>query len=285
MTLMEKTTLYRIERVKEMAKNHKKFYGSLEDKDKPNLYECISRMALGMVLPEIDVGMDRQLFDIVPAEDGAKIITALNPVARRSLLAYHGIGLKTSLEIVAELVLKGNEYTNSIKGKISEMYVTTILELSRIFTFQYRLVANLGRIGKPEDSPGRKRIEIKYVIHFLTNKLPPKSSFQKNVTTLFVPESPNYPRFDFFLWDSERQLLMGFQVTVRNPFSDHPKMVNSPQWQQFCFGNSKQTPMELYWVVPKSCVGKNTKSVANDSIILFDDLISDFPALGKVSLQ
>jgi hypothetical protein len=102
---------------------------------------------------------------------------------------------------------------------------------------------------------------------------------------LFVPDSPNYPRFDFFLWDSERQVLMGFQVTVLNPFSDHPKMTNSQTWQRFCFGNSKQTPMELYWVVPKRCIGGDIASVVNDSIILFEDLISDFPALGKLILQ
>ena len=119
----------------------------------------------------------------------------------------------------------------------------------------------------------------------MTNKLPPKTSFQKNITTLFVPDSPTYPRFDFFLWDSGREVMMGFQVTVQNPFSGHQKMTNLQSWQRFCFGNSKQTPMELYWVVPECCVGTNTDSVENDSIILFEDLISDFPALGKLRLQ
>ena len=74
---------------------------------------------------------------------------------------------------------------------------------------------------------------------------------------------------------------MGFQVT---PFSNHPKMANSQLWQRFCFGNSKQTPMELYWVIPKCCVGTNTESDLNDSIIFFDELVSDFPALGKFNL-
>ncbi|KAK6093400.1 hypothetical protein MT418_006026 [Batrachochytrium dendrobatidis] len=240
-------------------------------------------MALRLSPPEINIGMDRQLFNIIEDEDGHKIITALNPVARRALLGYHGRGLMTCLGFLAEIVLKGTYYPNSIKGKISEMYITTMLELSQLFTFEFRKVANIAKIGSPEDSTERKSIEIKSVVRFLTNKLPPKTSFHKNVTSLFVPESPNYPRFDFFLWDSQRQVMMGFQVTVHNPFSDHPKMTNSQTWQRFCFGNSKQTPMELYWVVPKRCIGTDTASVVDDSIILFEDLISDFPALGKLN--
>jgi len=249
------------------------------------LAECISRMALRLSPPEGIDGMDRQIFDIIDDEDGDEIIAALNPVARRALLGYHGQGLMTSLGLVAEIVLKGTDYPNSIKGKISEMYITTMLELSLLFAFQFRKVANIAKIGLPDDTIERKSIEIKSVVHFLTNKLPPKTSFQKNNTILFVPDSPTYPRFDFFLWDSNRQVMMGFQVSVLNPFSNHPKMKNSQTWQRFCFGNSKQTPMELYWVVPKGCIGADTASVVNDSIILFEDLISDFPALGKLRLQ
>ncbi|KAK6093399.1 hypothetical protein MT418_006025 [Batrachochytrium dendrobatidis] len=281
--LIEKTILYRRERFRDMAFSHGKFCDKLSDEKKNNLKECISRMALRLSPPEINIGMDRQLFNIIEDEDGHKIITALNPVARRALLYYHGRGLMTCLGFLAEIVLKGTDYPNSIKGKISEMYITTMLELSQLFTFEFRKVANIAKIGSPEDSTERKSIEIKSVVRFLTNKLPPKTSFHKNITSLFVPESPNYPRFDFFLWDSKRQIMMGFQVTVHNPFSDHPKMTNSQTWQRFCFGNSKQTPMELYWVVPKRCIGTDTASVVDDSIILFEDLISDFPALGKLN--
>ncbi|OAJ44131.1 hypothetical protein BDEG_27396 [Batrachochytrium dendrobatidis JEL423] len=249
--LIEKTILYRRERFRDMAFSHGKFYKTLIDKEKDNLAECISRMALRLSPPEGLVGMDRQIFDIIEDGDtGHKIITALNPVARRALLYYHGRGLMTSLGFVAEIVLKETDYPNSIKGKISEMYITTMLELSQLFTFEFRKIANIAKIGSPEDSTERKSIEIKSVVRFLTNKLPPKTSFHKNVTSLFVPESPNYPRFDFFLWDSKRQVMMGFQVTVHSPFSDHPKMINSQTWQRFCF-----------------------------------DLISDFPALGKLILQ
>ena len=83
--------------------------------------------------------MDRQLFDIVLDDDNEQVINALNPIARRALLGYHGVGLMPSLGLVAELVLKGADYTNAMKGKISEMYITTVLELSQRFLTQYGL--------------------------------------------------------------------------------------------------------------------------------------------------
>jgi hypothetical protein len=83
-----------------MAESHGKFYKTLVDKEKYNLAECISRMALGLSPPAIVVGMDRQLFHIVTDdENGVKLITALNPVARLALISFHG--LLTSLGFVA----------------------------------------------------------------------------------------------------------------------------------------------------------------------------------------
>ena len=279
-SLHGKTLAYRRERVRDMMESHGKFCDNLSEEKMRNLKECISRMALGLSPPEGLVGMDRQLFDILLDDDNEQVINALNPIARRALLGYHGVGLMTSLGLVAELVLKGTDYTNAMKGKISEMYITTILELSQRFSFPIRKIANI-----TQDTPKMQNIEIKAVIHFSSNKLPPKSSFKSNVTTLFVPDSPNYPRFDFFLWNSERQILMGFQVTVRSPFTDHPKMSNSQDWQRFCFGKCKQTAMELYWVVPERCIGTDFDSVKEDYIVYFEDLANEFPALPKLVLQ
>ena len=278
--LGEKTLLYCEERVRDMRFDHGKFYKTLVDKERFNLEECISRMALGLSPPEGLEGMDRQIFDIVRNQEKEKVITALNPIARRALLGYHGFGLLSSLGLVAELVLKGADYTNSMKGKISEMYITTILELSQRFSFPKRKIANI-----TQNTAKLQNIEIKAVVHFSSNKLPPKLSFKRTFTTLFVPDSPNYPRFDFFLWNSERQILMGFQVTVRSPFINHPKMTNSQEWQRFCFGNSKQTVMELYWIVPKRCIGTDFDSVKEDYVVYFEDLANEFPALLKLVLQ
>jgi len=50
---------------------------------------------LGLSPPIIAVGMDRQLFNIVPDNDGVRIITALNPVAGKALITFHGKGLVT----------------------------------------------------------------------------------------------------------------------------------------------------------------------------------------------
>ena len=122
-------------------------------------------------------------------------------------------------------------------------------------------------------------ITIDDAVYFKKNKTPFKHTFNKDKTTLFVPESPNYPRFDFFIWDAKRQILMGFQVTILDPFTDHTKMAEQPMWQTYC---STQSATEFYWVVPKCCIGTNCTKYANDFIILFEDLESNFPVLRKL---
>ena len=73
--------------------SHSKFYKTLADKERGNLAQCVSRMALELSPPEGLVGMDRQLFDIVLNDENERVISALNPIARRAILAYHGVGL------------------------------------------------------------------------------------------------------------------------------------------------------------------------------------------------
>ena len=113
------------------------------------------------------------------------------------------------------------------------------------------------------------------------------NSFNKQVTTLFVPESSNYPGLDFFIWSHVDHVLMAFQVTVKNPFTSHPKINEGSeickQWLDFCFADLKQNPIDIYWIIPKSCVGKPKKF--NDRVILLEELRGDFPALQKLSLQ
>jgi hypothetical protein len=220
------------------------------------------------------IGIDRQLLGTAINETGLDIIIALNPVARRAILEYHRGGLKSSIEFVANLVLKDKVYPNDIKGKISEIYITNMLDALRFFSFEYRKISS-----KIKSS---KQIDIAAVVYFKRNNLPPKKSFRTGTTTLFVPDSPNYPAFDFFIWDSGRETLMGFQITLISPFTRHPRMTNNQNWLNFCFGESKQTPMELFWVVPERCIGANPSSVAGDYIILFEDLLKDFPALRNI---
>ncbi len=130
-------------------------------------------------------------------------------------------------------------------------------------------------------------IEIKDIVYFSGNKLPPKHLFNQRVITLFVPRSPNYPGLDYFIWNPVDLVLMAFQITVKNPFTTHPKIdgmsKNCALWLDFCFDGLEKKPMEVYWIIPKSCVGQPKD--CKDRVILLEDLWGDFPALQKLSLQ
>ena len=215
-TLKEKILHYRQERVREMCASHGKFCRRLMIEEKANLLECISRMALGLSPPKVLHGLDQQLFDIV----GEMEITALNPVARDALLAFHGQGLLTPLGLAAEVVLRNEAFTNDTKGRIAELYIITILELTKRFQFVYRKKAQTGL----ETETHSRSVEFVDVVSFAgakRNSLPQASSFRNTRSTLFVPASPNYPGFDFFLWDSKLSTILGFQVTLLNPFTKH----------------------------------------------------------------
>ncbi|KAI8893195.1 hypothetical protein BC833DRAFT_609271, partial [Globomyces pollinis-pini] len=280
-TLIKKTLLYRQNRVNEMAIRHGIFCDKLSDEKKLNLKECISRMALGLSPPKTMTGMDQQLFDIVLCIDKTYIITALNPVAREALITYHGRGLVTPLGMAAELVFEG-DYTNDTKGRIVEKYIITMVELSQRFSFKSYKTTNA---GLSTVKPVQKMLEIKDIIYFSGSELPPNHLFNRRVTTLFVPKSSNYPGLDYFIWNHHDLELMAFQVTVKNPFTSHPKIdgasKNCKRWLNFCFSRSEEKRLEVYWIIPGSCVGKPKK--IHDRVILIDDLWADFPALKKLS--
>lgn len=284
-TLVGKTMMYRRERARDMMESHGKFFDKLSDEKKFNLKECISRMALGLSPPKGLIGMDRQLFDIMLDIDNIYIITALNPIARDALIAYHGKVLVNSLGLVADIVFNG-DYTNDVKGRIVEKYIITMLELSQRFSFtSYKTTST----GLSTVNPVRKMFEIKDIIHFSGNKLPPKHLFNQRVITLFIPKSSNYPGLDYFIWNPRDLVLMAFQVTVKNPFTSHPKIdgasENCKRWLDFCFSGSEteMKPLEVYWIIPDSCVGKPKNF--KDRVILVRDLWADFPALQKLSVQ
>ena len=43
--------------------------------------------------------------------------------------------------------------------------------------------------------------------------------------------------------------------------------------------------MEMYWIVPKRCIGTNLDDVNDDYIIYFEELAKDFPVLLKLVLE
>jgi hypothetical protein len=238
-------------------------------------------MALGLSPPKHTVGMDCQLLGIIPYPDGHEIVAALNPVARDALISYPQEGLTTSLELAAEVVLGGN-FTNDTKGRIIEKYILTVLEVSKRLSCQTRKTTTT---GLSKNNPVQKRVEIVDVVHFSGNGLPLQHSFNRRNSTLFIPKSPNYPGLDFFIWNSSEEVIMAFQVTVKQPFTSHPKIdeANNNLWLDFCFGTSAKRSMEVYWMVPRICVGKPKKF--NGRVVLLEELYDDFPALRKLTLQ
>ena len=278
----KKIDSYRENRVQEMILSHEKFVELLSDELKSNAEECVSRMALGLPPPWDDTGMDRELLDITCDENDQEVITALNPLARIALISHHGLDLLTCIGLVAELILKDNSYTNDLKGRMIEKYIITTLELTKRFSFQSRKIGDTGHLG-----PVLKNIDNLRIAHFSGNKLPLRCSFNKSVSTLFVPVSCNYPGFDFFIWNDPEQVLMAFHVTVKNPFTLDSKMSglndHCQLWLDFCFNGMDQNPIEVYWIIPESCIGNPNDF--KDHVILFEDLYEDLPALRKLDLN
>jgi hypothetical protein len=124
-TLEKKVALYCEERVQSMLQSHRKFCKTLSGKNLRNLDEWVSRMALELSPPKLDVGMDRELFDIVINENGGKIVCALNPIARKALLMYHGHDLITPLSLIGKHTFERKEVTNNVKERVVELYIIT----------------------------------------------------------------------------------------------------------------------------------------------------------------
>ena len=80
---------------------------------------------------------------------------------------------------------------------------------------------------------------------------------------------------------------MAFQITVKHPFTSHPKMDgasdNCKLWLDLRFGALVQKPIEVYWIIPESCVGKPKDF--EDHVVFLEELYEDLPALKKLTLR
>jgi hypothetical protein len=278
----EKIQSYRENRINDIAVAHGKFCDTLSKEKMANLKECISRMALGLNPPNLKVGMHYQIFDIVKDNSGQKLIISMNPVARDALIAYHGVGLLSNLRMVAELVLENPDYTNDMKGRILEKYVITEIEICKRFSFLSRKKIQQGM----STASNKQTFQLQNIIHFGGQNLPSIiSRFNKKLTTLFIPDSSNYPGFDFFIWDPQALKILGFQVTVVNPFIKHSKIdvfPNCISWVEFC---GTENAMDIYWIIPGACVPNGySKKAVGHSVILFEELQNDYPALSKLKI-
>ncbi|KAJ3197509.1 hypothetical protein HDU82_001451 [Entophlyctis luteolus] len=268
---------------------HGRFCRKLDSVEKRNLEECTARMALGLTRPDGLVGLDWQLFDIIrqPKEGHPdkfdEFIVAFNPVARRSLMDYHGQDLLTSPCLVTELVLYGSRTQD--EGRIAEKYLVSTMELLKKFSFQY---AKKTVGGLSTGIPTRKSIDLVEFIHFSGQNLPPSSSFNRKCSTLFVPESVAYPGYGFFIWDSKSSELLAFQVSVVKPFYEHPKFdstaasENCQNWSVFCDAKA----VHVYWVIPEGCIGgSKTKKAVGNNVVLFESLWKDYPSLERLAIR
>jgi hypothetical protein len=117
----------------------------------------------------------------------------------------------------------------------------------------------------------------------------PTTHFNAFETTLFVPFS-QYPGADFFIWDTDKQTLSGFQVTITIPFTKHKKfnsrnvMANIDLWKSYC---NTQT-IELHWIIPRMCWAQS--KTPGDRVAFFHDIYKEldvtcFQAIGNSSLD
>jgi hypothetical protein len=96
-----------------------------------------------------------------------------------------GQGILNSLGWVADLVLK--EDPNAVTGQMSEMYLTTFLELSHRFALSAQKRWRLGLpLDVSDDSRPIKRIEIKSGVHFVEEQTTPKVNPSKRSRTNLI---------------------------------------------------------------------------------------------------
>ncbi|KAJ3069383.1 hypothetical protein HDU99_002954, partial [Rhizoclosmatium hyalinum] len=183
-SLGDKTRKYRKNRMIEMGSSHGKFCDTLTAEKMLNLKECIARMVIGLPCPGLLVGIDHQLFDVTLQPKRGRSNEFLNPVARRTLITYYGQGLLSPLALVTELILKGDYYTQDIKSQISAKYLIATMEVSKKFSFEYKVKT---QTGLSKDAPRKQSVELLEIVRFTGHNVPPNASFNPNRSTLFVP--------------------------------------------------------------------------------------------------
>ena len=128
-SLKEKITSYRETRLLEMDYNHANFFDSLSENNCRSFLDCVIMMFLEQQCIGGE-GMDKELFEIVKNQDGKKNIIAINPIARKTIIKYHGKSLVKPLDIKAQLIFKSPKALNDVKGKIAQLYILTRMELN-----------------------------------------------------------------------------------------------------------------------------------------------------------
>jgi hypothetical protein len=114
------------------------------------------------------------------------------------------------------------------------------------------------------------------VIHFPEHGVPSSTFSNPTQTTLFVPTSPHYPGFAFFIWYPEELRLLGFQVTIVKPFTRHTQFSSSDiasnidQWKKYCGAEL----FELHWIIPQKC-WIQANSCRDNKVTFFHDIYNE----------
>ena len=274
----EKLSSYKKSRLQALIASHRKFFCGLSNEaDKASLRECVGRLALNLPPPDNLAGMDRQLLFIV-SEGKKRIrarISALNPICRDALLAYHSDTLESTLHMVAEAVFADTvNYTNDVKGRAVKRYIISMLSKRRFYSFDS--TDSAGSAAKFEGS-------IEDVVHFDGDGLPIKSTIRSEKTTLIVPTSAQFPGIDFVIWDPTGKLI-AVQVTIRKSLKGHMTGCRFRQelWARFMRITTKQ--IVTLWMAPEGCIDvkDRVQNTLNNYIARLESLEELCPMIRKL---
>ena len=266
------------ERIRYIAEIHTKFTDNLTRLSGVrmlNLMECVVRLSLEIEPPCQHVGMDKQLMCIMQDK-----ICALNPLCHEVLLDCHAVHVQDPLNLVTSSVLSDEgRYTNDMKGRVLEQYLIHMTRLNMAYYFLAD--SSTGKDSRKTTFAG----EISKVVRFKGMSLPAASSFSRLQTTLFVPFSSQYPRLNYFIWDSRAGKLFAVQVTFRGPMSKHKKpeadIISS--WARFV--QVKASDVLVLWVVPSESVTPRFRIQKYNYFVSLESLKTRYPALANVKLQ
>lgn len=198
-----------------------------------------------VVLMELEVEVAPIKFDYLLNQQlmyqyGNKII-ATTPLAREILIAHwkDSDQFDTHLDFVIQKIFAAplSEFTADSKGRALEKYIIRQLEKHQVWAIDMQKVAvervcieeeemeegeeegNFEEVAHVVDTVEKLTIRGFTTIQIPGNKVP--DAVDPNVSTLFIPQTSNYPNVDFILWDKESSTLWAVQVTILDPIKTH----------------------------------------------------------------
>ncbi|CAG8656046.1 6654_t:CDS:2 [Racocetra fulgida] len=231
-------------------------------------------MALKAIITSyIDYGLNRQfMYKIKINNTKFETYVAIHPIAEQAIKNSHSSDqhFKNELERVASTIFEGS-YSNDVKGRLAETYITTILEIDK--RVQFKITGK----QKTQNPVYNLKRQLQTVVKFLGNSLP-FENVDLSKTTFFLPLSPNYPGVNFLIWDHEKKLLFAFQITIGN-LKDHYESRNKftanrsdslvNKWAELC--KIKKIKVIFVWFAPENFRDRDNEK---DSLYFFNTLLT-----------